>query len=35
MPFEMNATTHLFTKTPEGGVQRAVVKTQGTHSRLR
>jgi hypothetical protein len=27
MPFDMNATTHIFTKTPEGGVQRVVVKS--------
>ena len=29
MPFDMNATTHIFTKTPEGGVQRVVVKSPG------
>src|SRR6202035_5302595 len=29
MPFDMNATTHVFTKTPEGGVQRVVVKSPG------
>jgi hypothetical protein len=27
MPFDMKATTHVFTKTPEGGVQRVVVKS--------
>jgi hypothetical protein len=27
MPFDMSATTHIFTKTPEGGVQRVVVKS--------
>jgi hypothetical protein len=31
MPFDMNATTHIFTKTPEGGVQRVVVKTPPGH----
>jgi hypothetical protein len=29
MPFEMDATTHIFTKTREGGVQRVVVKSPG------
>lgn len=29
MPFDMNATTHVFTKTPGGGVQRVVVKSPG------
>jgi hypothetical protein len=29
MPFDMNATTHIFAKTREGGVQRVVVKTPG------
>jgi hypothetical protein len=29
MPFDMNATTHIFTKTLEGGVQRVVVKSRG------
>jgi hypothetical protein len=29
MPFAMNATTHIFTKTPDGGVQRVVVKSPG------
>jgi hypothetical protein len=29
MPFDMNATTHVFTKTPTGGVQRVVIKTPG------
>lgn len=29
MPFDMNGTTHIFTKTPEGGVQRVVVKSPG------
>ncbi len=29
MPFDMNATTHIFTKTPEGGTQRVVVKSPG------
>jgi hypothetical protein len=29
MPFDMNATTHVFSKTPNGGVQRVVVKTPG------
>ena len=29
MPFDMNATTHIFTKTPNGGVQRVVVKNPG------
>jgi hypothetical protein len=27
MPFDINATTHVFTKRPNGGVQRVVVKT--------
>jgi hypothetical protein len=27
MPFDMGATTHIFTKTPEGGVQRVVVRS--------
>ena len=26
MPFSLEATTHIFTKTPHGGVQRVVVK---------
>jgi hypothetical protein len=26
MPFELNATTHIFTKTSTGGVQRVVAK---------
>jgi len=26
MPFQMEATTHIFTKTPTGGVQRVVAK---------
>ena len=26
MPFEMSATTHVFTKSPKGGVQRVVAK---------
>jgi hypothetical protein len=25
MPFDMNATTHIFTKTPEGGVGKIAV----------
>jgi hypothetical protein len=29
MPFDMNATTHVFTKTPSGGIQRVVLKTPG------
>ena len=29
MPFDMNSTTHVFTKTPEGGAQRVVVKSSG------
>ena len=29
MPFDMNATTHIFTKTRDGGVQRVVVKSSG------
>jgi hypothetical protein len=29
MPFDLNATTHVFTKTPTGGIQRLVVKTPG------
>jgi hypothetical protein len=29
MPFDMNATTHIFTKTPEGGIQRVVVESPG------
>jgi hypothetical protein len=29
MPFDMDATTHIFTKTPEGGVQRVAVKSPG------
>jgi len=29
MPFDMNATTHIFTKKPEGGIQRVVVKSPG------
>jgi hypothetical protein len=27
MPFRLDATTHVFTKTPEGGVQRVIAKT--------
>lgn len=26
MPFNLKATTHVFTKTPEGGIQRVMVK---------
>lgn len=26
MPFSLDATTHVFTKTPEGGIQRVVAK---------
>ncbi len=29
MPFDMNATTHVFTKTPTGGIQRVILKTPG------
>jgi len=29
MPFDMGATTHVFTKTPTGGVQRVVAKNAG------
>jgi hypothetical protein len=29
MPFDMNATTHMFTKTATGGIQRVVLKTPG------
>jgi hypothetical protein len=29
VPFDMNATTHVFSKTPTGGVQRVVLKTPG------
>ena len=27
MPFSLSATTHIFTKTPEGGTQRVVART--------
>jgi len=29
MPFDLKATTHIFTKTPGGGVQRVVAKNPG------
>lgn len=29
MPFDLSATTHIFTKTPDGGVQRVVAKQAG------
>jgi hypothetical protein len=29
MPFSMEATTHIFTKTADGGIQRIVVKNTG------
>ncbi|MGE5087922.1 MAG: hypothetical protein ACM3QY_02260 [Candidatus Levyibacteriota bacterium] len=29
MPFDLKATTHIFTKTPDGGVQRVVVRNPG------
>lgn len=29
MPFDLNATTHIFTKTSTGGVQRVVAKDPG------
>lgn len=29
MPFSLKATTHIFTKTAEGGVQRVVVRSAG------
>lgn len=36
MPFSLKATTHIFTKTDDGGVQRVVVKdaTDGVQTRL-
>ncbi len=34
MPFEMMATTHVFTKSPTGGVQRVVVKNAGAAQQI-
>jgi hypothetical protein len=35
MPFTLSATTHVFTKSPEGGVQRVVAKQAGDDAQVR
>ena len=35
MPFNLAATTHIFTKTPQGGVQQVVVKTANDAEQVR
>ena len=35
MPFELNATTHIFTKTDDGGVQEVVVKNPQDTEQIR
>lgn len=35
MPFDLNATTHIFTKTKTGGTQKIVVKRSGEISQIR
>jgi hypothetical protein len=34
MPFDLAATTHVFTKTPEGGVQQVVAKHSRDHTQV-
>jgi hypothetical protein len=34
MPFKLSATTHIFTKTPQGGVQRVVAKDRKDNGQL-
>lgn len=35
MPFELKATTHLFTKTSDGGVQQVVAKNPKDHTQIK
>lgn len=35
MPFDLSATTHIFTKTPDGGVQKVVAKRAGDAAQVR
>ena len=34
MPFELSATTHVFTKTKDGGLQRVVAKNPGDNEQI-
>ena len=35
MPFSLKATTHVFTKTPEGGIQRVVAKSAADEQQVK
>jgi len=35
MPFQLSATTHVFTKSPSGGLQQVVGKTPGDTEQIR
>ena len=35
MPFSLNATTHVFTKTADGGIQRVVAKSAGDAAQVK
>lgn len=35
MPFKLGATTHVFTKTPTGGLQQVVAKNSGDNEQIR
>ena len=35
MPFKLSATTHVFTKTPTGGLQQVVAKSPGDTDQIR
>jgi hypothetical protein len=35
MPFKLSTTTHVFTKTPTGGLQRVVAKDRGDSEQIR